>query len=202
MIVVRNWVTCAFLGLFLLIPDVRGATDPYKSKRAHYGVLYDVKVYNPDTKSYFELKERAGGFPFQVANAFAKSQIFRGVRGRLAVIDSMKTQNFINRVIRPPAKKWGETWIGLRLTCRPRKLVWVTGKVINKEKEFTNWGRRWHYRKSYLPCQSRAATGGDRYNHIFAGIALHAHQGVMRWWAIAPGHYVRRALIEYPTGKP
>jgi Lectin C-type domain len=193
-----------FLGLFLISPTAYGQSDPYKSKRGFYGELYDVKVYNPETKSYFEMKQGKIVSAYQIAHNFAKSQFYKGARGRLAIIKSKRTQEFINRILRPPRKSWGETWIGLRMTCRPRKLVWNTGEVLDREKDYSNWGKQWHYPDKFLPCTppNRGYTGNNRYNAIYAGIALRTYKGILRWWAIAPAHFVSRALIEYPTGKP
>lgn len=189
------WVSAFFLMIVAL--PARGEIDPYKSLRTHYTDLFNVKVYNSHSKSYFEMKRGTIVSKFQTARAYARSQSFKGVRGRLAVIDSKETQQFISRIFQP----YTETWIGLRLTCRPRRLIWITGKEIDRAKDYTNWGAQWHYERKYLPCKGSSRTGGDRFNSLFAGIALYPFRGVIRWWAIAPGHGVRRALIEYPTGK-
>jgi Lectin C-type domain len=196
-IVMKRLFSGLFLGICLLTPPVYGQIDPYKSSRAFNGDLFDVKVYDSESKSYFEMKKGNIVGSYLQALTYAKSQSYRGVRGRLAVIRSKQTQEFINRTFRP----FTETWIGLRLQCRSRKLVWVTGKIIARNKDYTNWGQRWHYPDSYLPCKSKGS-GGDRFNNIFAGIGLVPFRGVIRWWAMAPGHAVRRAIVEYPTGKP
>ena len=106
---------------FAFAPATRGETDPYESKRDYYGDLFDVKVYDPHSKSYFEMKRGWRVGRYQQAFAFARSQSYNGIRERLAVIQSKQTQKFINRTFRP----FTETWIGLRLRCRPRGLIWV-----------------------------------------------------------------------------
>ncbi len=106
---------------FAFAPATRGETDPYKSKRDYYGDLFDVKVYDPHSKSYFEMKRGWRVGRYQQAFAFPRSQSYNGIRRRLAVIQSKQTQKFINRTFRP----FTETWIGLRLRCRPQGLIWV-----------------------------------------------------------------------------
>ena len=55
-ITMKNIVSYAFLALFLLTSSTVGATDPYKSSREYRGDLFDIKVYDPHSKSYFEMK--------------------------------------------------------------------------------------------------------------------------------------------------
>ncbi len=182
-----------------LAPMANGETDLYKSSREYRGDLFNTKVYDPHSKSYFEMKSGLMVGRYQDAHTYAKSQSYKGTAGRLAIIKSKETQLFINRIFRPST----ETWIGLRLTCRPRSLVWNTGEVINRETDYTNWGLQWHYPDKFIPCSGgRGASGGNAYNGLFAGIALIPYRGVIRWWAVAPGHGMNRALIEYPAGKP
>lgn len=197
----KRLITCAFLGIILIIPTAHGETDPYKSQRRIVGpnndVLVDVPIYDPHSKSYFKFVYTAGAKrgDYGALLVFARSQFFKGVRGRLAVIRSRETQDLINKVLRPPP----ETWIGLRMNCRGRKLYWVTGEKFDRKKDYTNWGQEWKYRDKYLICQ-------PGYAHIdsrkYAGIALVNYRGVNRWWAIAPGHFTFKAIIEFPTGKP
>ena len=162
--------------------------DPYKNLRTYRGHLFNFTVRDPHSKNYFRLEQISRG-NYVNARGNARSKVFKGVRGRLAVIRSRETQDFIVRTLRPP----DETWIGLRMTCSPRKLVWVTGELLDKRKHYANWGRRWHYDDRYAPCR------GDGVNLQFAGIALVRERNVVRWYAIAPAHQTQSLLIEFPT---
>ena len=183
----------------IFVPPSWADTDPYKSQRRIVGVskdvLIDVPVYDSHSKSYFKFVYSKNHGRWDSMNTFAQSQFFKGVRGRLAVIRSQETQNFINQVIRPP----NETWIGLRIYCRGRKLYWVTGEKIDRKNDYTNWGKEWQYKNKYTICRNSASFVKSR---LFGGIALVRYRGVIRWWAIIAGHGTNRGLIEFPTGKP
>ena len=164
--------------------------DPYKTLRSYSGYLFNFTLRDPHSKNYFRL-ERIPRGNYMNALRHARSKAFKGVRGRLAVIRSRETQEFIVRTLRPP----DETWIGLRMTCSPRKLVWVNGELFDKRKHYANWGRRWHYNDRYIPCP------GGGVGSQFAGIALVRERNVVRWYAIAPAHFTRSLLIEFPTDR-
>lgn len=179
--------------LFTIISGISYAkSDPYKSKRTYRGHLFNIPVYDTNSKSYFKLVSVKHGH-YRVAMSYARSQRYKGARGRLAVIKSKETQEFIDDVFRPP----DETWIGLRMWCRPRKVFWVTGETLKRGKDYANWGRSWHYKRKYYPCKDRSGPNRD-----FAGIGLVRYQGKIRWWAMAPRHETTALLIEFPTGKP
>ena len=180
--------TLLLLVLFWFPTITYGQSDLYRTLRNNRGELFDTNVYDPHSKSYFGLYRIQSG-SYENANNYARSRTFKGVRGRLAVVRSKETQNFIVRTFRPP----DETWIGLRMFCQSRKLRWVTGEDLVRGKHFTNWGRRWHYDDKYPPCK------GGGINSLFAGIALVRDYSVVRWWAIAPAHFTTSLLIEFPT---
>ena len=184
----RSFLFSVSLCLLLWIGPAWAEKDYLGSLRSYGGQLFNVPVYDPNSRSYFELR-RFGirGANWSEASRLARSKIFKGVRGRLAVIRSRETNEFIVKVIRPP----DETWIGLRLFCKGRKLFWVDGRLLSG-KDYKNWGRRWHYPDRYYPCKERAK---------YAGIGYVRYQGVPRWWAMAPAHRTRAYLVQYPTGK-
>ena len=201
---------CTFLGHFvtivaaivfiLLLGKIAYAAHPngddadsYKQLRNYEGALVNKPIYDPASKSYFELLEIKGGVPYGRAVRIARSKIFNGIRGRLATIRSKETQHRLDSTLRPD----GEAWIGLWMFCSGRVLLWSDGKNFRKGKDFVNWGPVWHYTKSYIPCKS-----GDKY----AGVTLapvdkagYVGKG-LRWFAIAPSHAVAYLIIEYPTG--
>ena len=58
--------------------------------------VYDVKLYNPETRSYFEMvdfrKDNPGNIgTWRNAGKVAERRHFKGVRGRLAVIKTRET---------------------------------------------------------------------------------------------------------------
>ncbi len=182
--------TLLLLVLFWFPTITYGQSNLYKTLREFGGELFNISVYDPHSKSYFGLYRIQRG-SYENANNYARSRIFKGARGRLAVVRSKETQNFIARTFRPP----NETWIGLRMFCQSRKLRWVTGEELVRGKHFTNWGRRWRYDDKYTPCAGPLAM-----NTLFAGIALvRDDYSVVRWWAIAPDHFTTSLLIEFPT---
>lgn len=186
---------CAILGLGLavLASAASADIDPYASKRGIYGKLVDTPVYDPHSKSYFELVNQHLTYP--EAKKYASTKVHRGVRGRLAIIRSRETQEFIVDTFKPDY----EAWIGLRMYCHGRVLFWVDGTKLQRGKDYTNWGKAWHYKDKYQPCIGRSN---------FAGVTLAPERQAgysgnrLRWYAIGPGHGVEYSIIEYPTGKP
>ena len=97
--------------------------------------LYDTPVYNPDTKSYFELAPVPVGYSVRAVNSpeaswaasqrLASQRVFKNVRGRLAIVKTKQVNDFLRKVFKPDKA----AWIGLRyLLCygrlmRPPQLV-------------------------------------------------------------------------------
>ena len=167
--------------------------ERYEARRSYGGVLFNTPIYDPATRSYFELIETRGGASYGRALRAARKRTYKGVRGRLAVIRSQTTQQLINRVFRPD----GEAWIGLRLFCSRRVLLWSDGQRLDKREDYVNWGPQWHYASTYMPCKGRDKYAGVTLSPIrqagYAGTGL-------RWFAIAPRHAVSYSIIKYPTG--
>src|SRR4051812_26537568 len=81
------------------------------------GSLPTAPIYNPSSKSYFQLfndNENPGNW--EAAQMRAESKTYKGVRGRLAVIDSAETHDFILRKF-DLTKRNVAVWIGLRYWC-------------------------------------------------------------------------------------
>src|SRR3546814_15964029 len=117
-------------------------------------------VYNPASKSYFQMLAttgRHGNWPESLEQA--RAQMFRGVRGRLAVIDTAETHEFVMRnfdVSNP-------TWIGLRYWCEFRMLEWVGLRPYSPSDpgRYQAWHRSEERRvgeECVSPCRSRWST--------------------------------------------
>lgn len=144
-------------------------------------------VYNPHTKSYFELRVDLPKPPtWQTAARYARTKKFKGVRGRLAQIKDLKTHSFLqaNFEIRE------EAWIGLRYYCSFRKLVWTDGEE-HPRRGFKMWAKRWH--RTNIRCGAASIPYMPLYYLPF-------NKG-FRWQASGPEKYFVSYFVEYPTGK-
>ena len=107
-----------FLGTFVvvLIPFVMAGTTALSAAKPG-----DPPIYNPASQSYFQLlAQTTVKQTWRDARKAALSKTFKGVRGRLAVIDRPETHQFIlrNFEVKKPM------WIGLRYWCGFRMLEW------------------------------------------------------------------------------
>ena len=150
---------------------------------------YYSPVYNPHTKSYFELrKDNQKGY-WVDANNKAKTLSYKGVRGRLAVVEGQDTHSFLQRHFKLDV----ETWIGLQYWCSFRKLLWVTGEVHDRS-AFSPWAANWN-RPGIAACED----AGTRVSGFMPVYYLPHSQG-FRWQAVGSAKGFDRYLVEYPTG--
>ena len=156
----------------------------------------DPPIYNPASQSYFQLVTLLPpGQPnsrwIQAYNLVQKLS-FKGVRGRLAVVDSAETHKFI----RQNFNIVGPTWIGLRYWCHYRKLMWNTSRPFapRQPENFSAWHTQWQ-RSENVPCDGAAA------RHHALGVYYSLHGGEdFRWQAVGPQKGFPWSLVEYPTG--
>ncbi len=152
-------------------------------------------MYNAATKSYFEVlkvpdqfafttRSFSNGAKWEEADKWARSRIFRGARGRLAVITSQETTNFIIKNMPFPER----AWIGLKYWCKVRKATWVTGEE-HRPSAYHNWGRPWD---SGLACKD-----GSRFN----GVYIDGRNPGLEWFAQVLAKQFYYVVVEYPTGK-
>ena len=74
-------------------------------------------AYNPDSKSYFELRTDLPKPPqWRTAEAFARTKVFKGTRGHLAIVKDLETHSFLQANF----PLFEEAWIGLRFYCSIR----------------------------------------------------------------------------------
>lgn len=143
-------------------------------------------IYNPETKSYFELRVDLPKPPnWNTAVRFARTRLFKGVRGRLAVVKDLQTHSFLqaNFEIRE------EAWIGLRYFCSFRKLVWADG-TEQPRTAFKMWSKKWY--RTDVRC------GKERIQYMPMYYLPNAKG--FKWQASGPAKYFVSYFVEYPTG--
>lgn len=143
-------------------------------------------IYNPQTKSYFELRidlPYPSRWPSAVKHA--RSKFFMGARGRLAIVRDLDTHSFLkaNFVLNQQA------WIGMRFYCGVRKLVWVDGQEHSR-KSFKVWARSWHRTK--IRCKTTRIS--------FMPMYYTESDYGFRWQASGPQKSFVSYFVEYPTG--
>jgi hypothetical protein len=149
--------------------------------------LVGKPVYNEETKSYFVLKGFRPGqhAVWEKADELARSRLFRGVPGRLAVVKSRSVEDFLINTFHPR----NFAFIGLRYFCRYKKLLWVTGEV-HPRTAYKNWHAKWY--RTGIFCE----------NAGYMPVYLTPNLKGPRWQAAGPAKYADYYFVEYPTGKP
>ncbi len=151
-------------------------------------------VYDPSSGSYFEIIRNQRGFRrWRDVRAAVNKRIYKGIRGRLAVIKTRTTHEFLQKKLGVPF----DAWIGLRYHCSTGKLVWVTGEILKRGVDFEIWHSRWHYEKGYV---CGAGAGGAAEVKYLAVYYVNVN-GRFNWRASGPGHGMANsiAIVEYPT---
>ncbi len=151
-------------------------------------VILEKVVYDPSSGSYFEIVRNHIGFrKWRHVRAAVNKKIYKGIRGRLAVIKTRATHEFLRKTLGIPF----HAWIGLRYHCASGKLVWVTGEILRRGVDFEIWHRQLYYEKRSF-CGSRA-----RVTHL---VTFYINEGGRRYWRLSgPEHDMTGAVIEYPT---
>lgn len=148
-------------------------------------------IYNPATDSYYQLFEHPGAHTHQYytwagANGRAAGKIYKGKRGRLAVIRDAKTLEFVRANFSLP----GAAWIGLRFFCKYRKLLFSDGQLQGPKAQ-----GMWHP-KSWHRTETRCADKG--YMPVY--LSGRDPSGVF-WQASGPNKGFQMYLVEYPAPK-
>jgi hypothetical protein len=159
-------------------------------------------MYDPASKSYFELvrvtpaqqeAHKVGMVPetsFAKAAQFAAGRAFKGTRGRLAVVKTRETHEFIMTNLRPNTY----TFIGLRYFCKQRQLRWINDE-IHPANGFKAWHQNWDQGDSKYCLNS---TNGP----WWMGVAYTGVGDGFRWVARGSAKNWNLYLVEYPTGQP
>lgn len=154
-------------------------------------------VYNAHSKSYFQLfddNENPGNW--EAARIRAGKKIFKGVRGRLAVVDSPETHDFVVRTFHLDQRELS-VWIGLRYWCSARLLQWEGGRPFSPSDHdrFRLWHAKWSR-------SDDSACGLTRSRRVgFAPVYYRTISGLTRWQAVGAAKYFSYYLVEFPTGE-
>lgn len=173
--------------------------------------LLNTPVYNPDTKSYFELHvdqplkdgklvgfDRQYSMEWYLAERRARALFHKGVRGHLAIVKSQAVNDFLRDTFKPEIP----AWIGLRYWCAFNALQWVNGET-HKPTAYKNWDAPWAY-------SALSRGDGDR---AFPSCPTHIRSNYLpiHYWPVDQGFVwhgngmakeFRGFFVEYPTGKP
>lgn len=166
------------------------------------GAVFDKPIYDPVSKSYFELvavtPAQAGAAkagmvpeaPWDKAAAYAAGRVYKGTKGRLAVVKSQETHEFLMQNLRPayPA------FIGLRYYCKERRLEWVTGES-HPANGFKAWHQQWDQGDGKI---CLGATNPP----WWMGVAYTGLKDGFRWVARGNLKHWTMYIVEYPTGHP
>lgn len=178
--------------------------------RASAAMLLNEPVYNPETKSYFELytpdlkkvlaHTEIYGLSWRAAWRLAPKLKYKGVKGRLAVVNSHAVSEFLKDTFKPDI----EAWIGLRYFCKFHRLQWVTGDLW-KRGDFSLWGPVWD-QAAISPTQTgvgeakAACNTPDPSYHL--GVHYWRREWGFYWNANGQDKHFDAMFVEYPTGKP
>ena len=157
--------------------------------------LFNTPVYNPHTKSYFllvkvkpdEFDPGSEGNRWRFAEEYAEHHVFKGVRGRLAVIKDLETTAWVETTFRPGA----EAWIGLRYVCNERQLEWTDGTYF-RPGDFQLWTKYW-YQSEERPC-------GIPNEQM--PVEIYVDMDGVHWAARGYDKAFELYFMEYPTGQP
>jgi hypothetical protein len=157
--------------------------------------LQSAIIYNPASKSYFQLfNDNVNPGNWEAAQQRAANKIYKGVRGRLAVVDSLDTHNFI---IKNFHLDWRDAsvWIGFRYWCSVHMLQWEGSLPYSPSdaNHFALWHSSWS-RGNLDPCSSfKSGKLG------FAPVYYRNIAGTVRWQAVGAAKYFTTYLVEYVT---
>lgn len=154
--------------------------------------VYDRPIYNPESKSYFELLDgrhlNGQGPTWEQARDLAAKRSFGGAQGRLAIIRSPETDMFIRINLRPNH----HTWFGLHYDCKQKKLIWTDGTDL-KPGDYANWNPQgWYSSPQWGFCV------GDYLMPAYLPLS----NNIRHWMMQRSPKRFYTYIVEYPTGGP
>jgi len=164
---------------------------------------YNIPVYDAEAKRYFMLVDarlpgsvypRNEGLTWEGADEEARARLYKGVHGRLAIVDSIEVHEFLLRTFHADVP----AWIGLRYLCRTHRLLKADGSFMNAS-SFKAWDPVWN--QDTGGCQGKLDTMRPVFGEIYMPVAYYAHP-TFDW--VAKGWAKRYLLyfVEFPTGHP
>jgi len=162
--------------------------------------LYDRPVYDPASKSYFEMVlirttkysyRNSPDVTWEEAYKLARERVYKGVRGQLAVVDSLASHEFLARTFQAD----NLAWIGLRYWCENRKVQFVNGQYWSRGM-FSAWDQKWDQSGVKDPC-------GEYHSyrrHQYMPVAYHSVGGGFRWAAFEWNKAFYAYFVQYSTG--
>jgi hypothetical protein len=157
------------------------------------GQLVGIPVYDAESKRYFALmKPQLEPQYFTMwpeVEKQAEAHSYKGVKGRLAIVDSDEVHEFLLKTFRP--NQYQYIWIGLRYLCRTKQLMWSDGRIA-KPGGFQPWNAKWTPDPYTCNDPNRADD--------FAPVAYTPF--MKSWIALGRNKGYPWYFIEYPTGQP
>jgi hypothetical protein len=154
------------------------------------GAVYGTPIYDPEAKRYFELID-AFNREWKEVKADAETHQYKGVQGRLAIVDSAEVHNFLLLKFRADKK----TWIGMEYMCQNRVLIDSTGKRMDGL-TFQAWAREWKL-------DGYACNSGTMAKELeYMPLAYTEVREGFRWTGWGVAKRFDAYFIEYPTGAP
>lgn len=155
-----------------------------------------IPLYDPHSRSYFQLfDDNLHPGNWEAARKRAEQKFYKGVQGRLAVVDSAETHDFLMQAFRLDRRDVS-VWIGLRYWCSARLLQWEDGLPFapSEPERFRLWHADWSRTDEDACTFSKSARVG------FAPVYYRTMAGMTRWQAVGAAKYFDYYLVEFPTG--
>jgi hypothetical protein len=124
--------------------------------------------------------------------------MYKGRRGRLAVVDSPELHAFLQNTFRPS----DIVWIGLRYWCEYNRGIWSSGKIY-KLTGYSNWASPWNIDGPYRYAHPDGST--PKNTHCAKGHAWGVHYWPVKdgfqWNANGWNKHSVLFFVEYPPVK-
>ena len=150
-----------------------------------------IPVYDPEAKRYFMFMKSQNAVPSQTmwdsVSKQASAQAYKGVRGRLAIVDTPEVHQFLWTTFKPNHYQY--VWIGLRYLCRAKHLEWSDG-TLWKPGMFQIWDAQWN--QDVYTCSEKGNPND------WAPVA---YTPSMKSWVVKGNHKgYDYYFMEFPTG--
>jgi hypothetical protein len=164
--------------------------------------LYNKPVYDPASKSYIEMaRVGQGKYAYQgtiemtwdAAEKAAAQSSYNGAKGRLVVVKSLATHEFLERTFQPDTY----IWMGLRWSCMDHSLQFTDGSRWQNG-SFQVWDTPWDQSAVADPCYMWK----DFRRPTWMPIAYLPLARGFRWMATGEAKKYYGYFVEYPTGAP